>query len=522
MKPLSWFVFLASLASAPGCQPPSPPAASAPGPSVGPASVPAPQAASASVPVAPVPSVGATGPVLTERRLHVLEAGASSILTSEKAAEPDRYHPNHAFDGDPTYAWCEGRAGSGAGEWLEAPLTATEGVVRVRLRVMNGYQRNERLFAANARAKSIEIVLQPGGESATLALADTLGWQELVAELPAGRVESLRATVKEVYPGSKYDDLCLSELELYLTASSKDDPLVEIKKRQAAAEWTDNHALLANELALASEYAAEEIADLSEFSGRPWKLRSEYIKLLPRGAKAFYKALPDLSAALWLEASPIPPGKVLLPKGFDNQCVFGDEGSAPSGERGDAVPLPCIEGSTLLNLKTFTLVAGPPVAFDDCPRDSTPFLWGLWTGGAEQPPAHLAVMTCLQDRMDVQVMGSMANRGRPEPPPHPYTNLQTLSYDQEGRLRVMVEAYANKNVWSEKSQTEQWFDWQLVDGAPMVTEVVILKDDAVTRYRALLPAGAKVEPLPAPMPVEAPSSLPASAPASAPVGGKAP
>ncbi|MEW5743499.1 MAG: hypothetical protein AB1938_31600 [Myxococcota bacterium] len=133
-------------------------------------------------------------------------AAPSSVL------EPaDAYHPGYLFDGRLDFGWVEGAKGPGVGESMtitfEQPVTVTA------LELWNGYQRSDDHFAKNARAKKLAVALD-GAAPVDLLVKDEQGAQKLALPKPVA-VKSLTLTVKEVYPGSRYEDLVLSELRVW-------------------------------------------------------------------------------------------------------------------------------------------------------------------------------------------------------------------------------------------------------------------------------------------------------------------
>jgi hypothetical protein len=133
-------------------------------------------------------------------------AKASSVL-----APADAYHPGYLFDGRLDFGWVEGVKGPGIGESMA--LTFAAPVTVTALELWNGYQRSDDHFKKNARAKKIAVTVD-GAEPVEFTLKDAQGSQKLALPKPAS-TKSLTLTIKEAYPGSKYDDLVLSELRLW-------------------------------------------------------------------------------------------------------------------------------------------------------------------------------------------------------------------------------------------------------------------------------------------------------------------
>lgn len=133
-------------------------------------------------------------------------AKASSVL-----APADAYHPGYLFDGRLDFGWVEGVKGPGLGESMA--LTFAAPVTVTAIEVWNGYQRSEDHFKKNARARKVSISVD-GAEPVELSLKDAQGSQKLALPRPVS-TRSLTLTIQEAYPGTKYDDLVLSELRVW-------------------------------------------------------------------------------------------------------------------------------------------------------------------------------------------------------------------------------------------------------------------------------------------------------------------
>ena len=178
-----------------------------------------------------------------ERRLHVASAEASSYLVNDWNQFQENYLPLYVGDDDPRTAWS--LKTEGIGEWLRVHVTPMEGATKVRLRIRNGYQKTPRLWEANSRAHELTVVLLPSKTTADLALKDAADWQEIVVEQPAGAFEAVELRVKSVYAGKKYDDLCLSDVQLYVTATSSDNPAFEKQHLEKITAWKKERAAAA-------------------------------------------------------------------------------------------------------------------------------------------------------------------------------------------------------------------------------------------------------------------------------------
>lgn len=175
--------------------------------------------------------------VPVERRLHLGQVEASSFLWNDWNKFQENYHPLYVADDDPATAWVEGAKGPGAGEWVRLRVTPMAGATKVRLRVRNGYQKSPALFRANARAKEVTITLLPSKAQARVTLADKDGWQDMDVAQPAGALQAVELKVESVYPGTKYEDLCISDAQVLVTATTPDNPAFERAKLDTVKKW---------------------------------------------------------------------------------------------------------------------------------------------------------------------------------------------------------------------------------------------------------------------------------------------
>jgi hypothetical protein len=180
-----------------------------------------------------------------ERRLHFEKVEASSFLFNDWNKFQENYHPSYIGDDDPATAWVEGVKGPGIGEWVRVQVTLMQGATQARLRIRNGFQKSERLFKANARARGVTIMLLPSKALVETELADKDGWQEVVVPQPSGPLDAVEIRVRSAYPGTKYDDLGLSDVQLYVTATTPDNPSFERTHLQALLTWKKERAAAA-------------------------------------------------------------------------------------------------------------------------------------------------------------------------------------------------------------------------------------------------------------------------------------
>ena len=119
-----------------------------------------------------------------------------------------------ATDGRRSTAWTEGVRGSGAGEWIKLTFPQPVEVHSVGLNV--GFDSSADLFYKNNRIKRATLVFS-NGEQIELGFADRRGMQTIpLVRAPGPNIETTFITIviEEVFPGWKYDDTCLSEVEV--------------------------------------------------------------------------------------------------------------------------------------------------------------------------------------------------------------------------------------------------------------------------------------------------------------------
>ena len=145
--------------------------------------------------------------------VEVAEVSASSFVTSEKG-NVFRYHPVMAFDGDPTTAWNEGASGNGIDE--ELVIRFYDDIIVDAISIMPGYY-DKQWYAANNRIKRIEVSLQITSAkwAEPIDFDFTDGMDVKWIRFPPRKINYTDFKIKDVYPGTKYDDTCISEISFY-------------------------------------------------------------------------------------------------------------------------------------------------------------------------------------------------------------------------------------------------------------------------------------------------------------------
>ncbi len=133
-----------------------------------------------------------------------ITASATSTLPDEA---PYTYGIKNTLDGNLETAWNDGAPGAGAGEKLTYRFRSPVDVKTIGL--INGYASTPELFKQNARIRDMVVVTDFARFPVTLS--DSLARQEL--NLAFGRTASVVIEIVSVYPGNRYDDLALTEID---------------------------------------------------------------------------------------------------------------------------------------------------------------------------------------------------------------------------------------------------------------------------------------------------------------------
>lgn len=129
---------------------------------------------------------------------------------SEMLSENYDYGPEQAADGDIGSSWQEGESGLGEGKSLKINL---DGSHKIRYIVFYlGNWRSDEMWGYNARPH--ELTLQIGDVQKDVEFTDEKKKFCLSFETPING-DSVSITLKSVYKGTRWEDTCISEIELY-------------------------------------------------------------------------------------------------------------------------------------------------------------------------------------------------------------------------------------------------------------------------------------------------------------------
>lgn len=140
-------------------------------------------------------------------------AGGTDTLTASSFLPESRvsnYFPSNAHDKYLQTAWVEGKEGYGIGEEIHIAFELGARLAWTHIIVYNGYCKSEKAWNDNSRVKRA-LLLVDGEPLAEIRLQDTYKGQRFsLGSFPGKSVLTLR--ILEVYPGDKYADTAISEI----------------------------------------------------------------------------------------------------------------------------------------------------------------------------------------------------------------------------------------------------------------------------------------------------------------------
>ncbi|MCK4414888.1 MAG: protein kinase [Candidatus Eisenbacteria sp.] len=120
------------------------------------------------------------------------------------------YEPRNLIDGSLQTAWVEGIQGNGVGEWVRLEFRAEVGIES--LVITNGYAVDQARFLTNGRVSKARITMSDGS-STDVDLADVRE-PRTIPIASSVETKSITLTILAVYPGTKYEDTAISEIEV--------------------------------------------------------------------------------------------------------------------------------------------------------------------------------------------------------------------------------------------------------------------------------------------------------------------
>lgn len=122
------------------------------------------------------------------------------------------YDATNLIDDNISSCWCEGANGNGIGESVR--FSSSQDQTVKGFMVWNGYQESDYLYDINTRPRTIAVYADDE-YIGDFELKDSgLCSQKIALEEPI-ITKSLTIKITDVYPGSKYEDCCISEIIFY-------------------------------------------------------------------------------------------------------------------------------------------------------------------------------------------------------------------------------------------------------------------------------------------------------------------
>lgn len=121
------------------------------------------------------------------------------------------HHPSNLVDGSLANAWVEDVSRQGEGEAITIQLN--EIYTLSGFNINAGYQKSADAFAKNSRPATLLITFSDGS-SIDITLQD-INEQQQVNFPSAIETSSVTLTIQSIYPGSKYEDTAISEIQLF-------------------------------------------------------------------------------------------------------------------------------------------------------------------------------------------------------------------------------------------------------------------------------------------------------------------
>lgn len=114
--------------------------------------------------------------------------------------------------------WADGAKGPGIGEWLELESVAPKPLTAIS--IFPGCGKSDALFEANARPKKVLVELN-GDHRFTVEVPNSKEEFEFPVSNYTKPVRKLRLTFQEVWPGKRFEDLCISGVRLHVRLDKK-------------------------------------------------------------------------------------------------------------------------------------------------------------------------------------------------------------------------------------------------------------------------------------------------------------
>lgn len=146
-------------------------------------------------------------------KIRPYSADASSYINSNHIGERGvivRY-PDSAIDGDPSTSWQEAATDYGINQWLTVYFSQSESVGTMTFKL--GNWEDSTSYKQNGRPSELRIDFSDGS-SVTVQFSDKMSEYEVTLSKNV-TTSWVKFTILGAYPGSKYEDTCISEIGFY-------------------------------------------------------------------------------------------------------------------------------------------------------------------------------------------------------------------------------------------------------------------------------------------------------------------
>lgn len=139
-------------------------------------------------------------------KIPVIAANASSTIQQNDVNNDAML----LFDGKDDTSWQEGATGYGIGEYVSFSFDITYEVKYIAVKL--GNWKNSKYYYGNAKPKTMTFILGDFTGQVMFPDEQAKQWVELSEPIYA---DSMRIVIDEVYPGTSWEDTCISEIEVY-------------------------------------------------------------------------------------------------------------------------------------------------------------------------------------------------------------------------------------------------------------------------------------------------------------------
>lgn len=138
---------------------------------------------------------------------------SSSHLVSSRGNE---YHAGYTLDNDLSTCWQDGANGTGEGEFLLYNFDREYEVGKIR--IANGNRKSFQKYQKNCRLAKVHVYFYNNGNEVkveSMQFEDSFEQEFFELYTTPVQCDSVKIVAISVYPGSEFNDLCVSEVEIY-------------------------------------------------------------------------------------------------------------------------------------------------------------------------------------------------------------------------------------------------------------------------------------------------------------------